>query len=127
MPLNGRNVLDLALLQPGVVPAGGGFGAGSGIRVNGSRGTENNVTLDGASNNEVAVGGLIGGITRPDAVQEFRLLTSNFEAEFGRVWLNFLHVDRVSWFPRVRWHVDVAVHHRPIDEGPLHHRASLRL
>ncbi len=84
LPLNGRNVLDLALLQPGVVPAGGGFGAGLGIRVNGSRGTENNVTLDGASNNEVAVGGTIGGITRPDAVQEFRLLTSNFEAEFGR-------------------------------------------
>ncbi|MEJ7701570.1 MAG: TonB-dependent receptor [Pyrinomonadaceae bacterium] len=83
LPLNGRNVLDLALLQPGVAPTGGTL-SGLGIRVNGSRGTENNVTIDGASNNEVAVGGLIGGITRPDAVQEFRLLTSNFEAEFGR-------------------------------------------
>jgi len=80
LPLNGRNVLNLALLQPGVVGAGGGLG----IRVNGSRSTENNVTIDGANNNEVAVGGVIGGISRPDAVQEFRLLTSNFEAEFGR-------------------------------------------
>lgn len=83
LPLNGRNVLDLALLQPGVAPAGG-FGSGLGIRVNGSRGVENNVTLDGANNNEVAVGGAIGGQPRPDAVQEFRLLTSNFEPEFGR-------------------------------------------
>lgn len=84
LPLDGRNVLDLALLQPGTLPAGGGFGSGSGIRVNGSRGVENNLTLDGGNNNEVAVGGSIGGQPRPDAVQEFRLLTSNFEAEFGR-------------------------------------------
>ncbi len=84
LPLNGRNVLNLALLQPGVVPAGGGFGNGLGIRVNGSRGVENNITLDGANNNEVAVGGSIGGQPRPDAIQEFRILSSNFEAEFGR-------------------------------------------
>lgn len=88
LPLNGRNVLNLALLQPGVTPAdadnSGSFGAGSGFRVNGSRGVENNLTLDGANNNEVAVGGAIGGQPRPDAVQEFRILTTNFEAEFGR-------------------------------------------
>ncbi|NNE67791.1 MAG: TonB-dependent receptor [Pyrinomonadaceae bacterium] len=84
LPLNGRNVLNLTLLQPGTAPAGGGFGSGLGVRVNGSRGVENNVTLDGGNNNEVAVGGTIGAQPRPDAVQEFRLLTSNFEAEFGR-------------------------------------------
>lgn len=84
LPLNGRNILNLALGQPGVTPAAGGFGGGSGIRVNGNRGVENNITLDGGNNNEVAVGGTIGGQPRPDAVQEFRLLTSNFEAEFGR-------------------------------------------
>jgi Carboxypeptidase regulatory-like domain/TonB dependent receptor len=92
LPLNGRNILDLALGQPGVTtvavaPGGTGtvpFGAGLGIRTNGQRGTENNVTLDGANNNEVAVGGSTGFQPRPDAVQEFRLLTSNYEAEFGR-------------------------------------------
>lgn len=80
LPLNGRNILDLALGQPGVQTGGGG----SGIRVNGSRSTENNIQLDGSNNNEVAVGGTAGVNPRPDAVQEFRLLTSNFEAEFGR-------------------------------------------
>ena len=84
LPLNGRNVLDLALLQPGVTRSEGAFGNGTGFRVNGQRGVENNVTLDGGNNNEVAVGGTIGAQPRPDAIQEFRLLTSNFEAEFGR-------------------------------------------
>lgn len=92
LPLNGRNILDLALGQPGittvaVAPGGTGtapFGAGLGIRSNGQRGTENNITLDGANNNETAVGGSTGFQPRPDAVQEFRLLTSNYEAEFGR-------------------------------------------
>jgi hypothetical protein len=83
-------VLNLALLQPGVAPVFQptqgvtAFGTGLGIRVHGSRGVENNVTLDGSNNNEVAVGSTSGNQPRPDAVQEFRLLTSNFEAEFGR-------------------------------------------
>ena len=88
LPLNGRNVLALVLLQPGVVEANlntaATFGQGLGVRVNGSRGVENTLTLDGANNNEVAVGGASGAQPRPDAVQEFRVLTSNFEAEFGR-------------------------------------------
>ncbi len=88
LPLDGRNVLNLALLQPGVVPANQlaaqTFGGGLGIRVNGQRGVENNITLDGSNNNEVAVGGAASVLPRPDAIQEFRLLTSNFEAEFGR-------------------------------------------
>ena len=88
LPLDGRNVLGLALLQPGVTLSNQNtaatFGIGSGIRVNGNRGVENNLSLDGSNNNEVAVGGSASPQPRPDAVQEFRLLTSNFEAEFGR-------------------------------------------
>lgn len=60
LPLNGRNVLQLATLQPGVIPTGAGFGNGSGFSVNGARPVENNITLDGANNNEVAVGGTVG-------------------------------------------------------------------
>jgi hypothetical protein len=79
LPLNGRNILDLALMQPGVTTNAAGT-----IRANGSRSVENNYQLDGANNNETATGGATGAQPRPDAVQEFRLLTSNFEAEFGR-------------------------------------------
>jgi hypothetical protein len=88
LPLDGRNVLQLAYLQPGVAystsPTGGTFGEGLGMSVNGARGVENNVMLDGANNNEIAVGGSTGAQPRPDALQEFRILSSNFEAEFGR-------------------------------------------
>ncbi|HEY7913802.1 MAG TPA: carboxypeptidase-like regulatory domain-containing protein, partial [Blastocatellia bacterium] len=88
LPLNGRNVLGLALLQPGVTASNlnttDTFGQGAGVRVNGQRGVENNLTLDGANNNEVAIGDSFGPQPRPDAVEEFRLLTSNYEAEFGR-------------------------------------------
>lgn len=84
LPLNGRNALQLALLQPGVQPGGGGFGGGLGIRVNGNRAVENNLQLDGSNNNEVAVGGANTTTPRPDSIEEFRLLTSNFDAEFGR-------------------------------------------
>jgi hypothetical protein len=79
LPLNGRNILDLALLQPGVTTNNVGA-----IRGNGQRSVENNFQLDGSNNNETATGGSTGVQPRPDAVQEFRLLTSNFEAEFGR-------------------------------------------
>lgn len=80
LPLNGRNILDLALLQPGVTQNRDTLQ----IRANGARGVENNFQLDGSNNNEIAVGGSTGVQPRPDAVQEFRLLTSNYEAEFGR-------------------------------------------
>jgi len=79
LPLNGRNILDLALGQPGVTQTSVGT-----IRANGGRAVENNFQLDGSNNNEIAVGGQTGQQPRPDAVQEFRLLTSNYEAEFGR-------------------------------------------
>lgn len=82
LPLNGRNILDLALLQPGVTQTQDA--ANPLIRANGQRGVENNFQLDGSNNNEIAVGGQTGAQPRPDAVQEFRLLTSNYEAEFGR-------------------------------------------
>ena len=88
LPLNGRNVMDLAYLQAGVVssinPTVNIFGQGLGFGVNGNRGTENNTMFDGSNNNEIAVGGSTGFPSRPDALEEFRILTSNFEAEFGR-------------------------------------------
>jgi hypothetical protein len=86
LPLNGRNILDLALLQPGVegVSGSNGFGNGNGFRVNGARGSENNFTLNGANNNEMAATADFGNEPLPDAVQEFRLLTANFDPEFGR-------------------------------------------
>lgn len=99
LPLNGRNVLELARLSPGVTQgvvggfatgAGGnaetyrgGNTGGAGISVNGQRTQANNYMLDGVDNNESLVN-TINIFPSADAVQEFRVQTSVATAEYGR-------------------------------------------
>ncbi|HEY2393554.1 MAG TPA: TonB-dependent receptor [Candidatus Angelobacter sp.] len=88
LPLNGRNVLDLALLQPGVLPADnpnntGALSASSSFSISGGRSDSNTFILDGGANNDLLDNGVVYN-PNPDAVQEFRVLTSNFTAEYGR-------------------------------------------
>lgn len=83
LPLNARNVVGLLSLQPGVNPTG---------EVNGGRRDQANVTLDGVDNNEqqtgldIVSGNAFGSVLRvtPDSIQEFRVTTSNPNADQGR-------------------------------------------
>lgn len=89
LPLNGRDLTQLGLLQPGVAPmtaglaeAGGIARSGQAFAVNGQRPESNNYLLDGATN----VDGVNGGYALRvpvDAVSEFRILTLNAPAEYG--------------------------------------------
>jgi hypothetical protein len=83
LPLILRDPYQLVLLSPGVVVASGNEG---GFSVNGQRDRNNNFMLDGADNNDSSVPGTQGGIVsaNPDSAQEFRIITNNFDAEFGR-------------------------------------------
>jgi hypothetical protein len=96
LPLNGRNFTQLGTLVPGVVapPPGlgggagdatpGGFGAAtSGFSVNGMRNQSNNFLLDGASNNDTFNTGFVMR-PPPDAIEEFKIQTHSYSAEFGR-------------------------------------------
>ena len=99
LPLNGRNVLELARLSPGVTQGViGGFASGVGgnaetyrggntggaaISVNGQRTQANNYLLDGVDNNESLVN-TINVFPSAEAIQEFRVQTSVATAEFGR-------------------------------------------
>lgn len=88
MPLNGRNALDLALLQPGVLPAdnpanGSGGTGGLQFSIGGGRSDSNTFVLDGGLNNDLLDNGVVYN-PNPDSIQEFRVLTSNFTAEYGR-------------------------------------------
>lgn len=88
LPLNGRNVLDLALLQPGVLPADNpnnlsATSATMGFSISGGRNDSNTFILDGGANNDLLDNGVVYN-PNPDAVQEFKVLTSNFTAEYGR-------------------------------------------
>lgn len=79
----GRNPLDLVLRQPGVVS---GANTGGGIHVNGARDRAWNFTVDGIDSNETSAGGSnFSPIrTNPDGLAEFKVLTGNATAEFGR-------------------------------------------
>jgi hypothetical protein len=83
LPLLSRDPNGLILLAPGVTQTQTSLG---GFSVNGQRERNNNFLVDGIDNNDADVPGIAGGAATPniDATQEFRVLTSNFNAEFGR-------------------------------------------
>lgn len=100
VPLNGRSYTDLLAIQAGVNPAttnvnqssggAGGFGsiAPSGglnpgnFSINGERESANGFILNGA-NVEEALAGAAAVVPNLDSIAEFRVLTSNFDAEYG--------------------------------------------
>jgi hypothetical protein len=87
LPLEGRNVVGLLSLQPGVVyvPPTGLTDARSGS-VSGSRADQSNVTLDGIDVNDNQFQDAFTSVLRVtlDSVQEFRVTTSNYGADQGR-------------------------------------------
>lgn len=92
LPLNGRSYADLALLSPGVRRSIlGAQEAGTrdaSFNVNGLRSSLNNFVMDGVDNNSYGTSnqGFSNQVVQasPDAVQEFKVQTNNFSAEFGR-------------------------------------------
>lgn len=83
MPLNGRDFGDLAFLVPGVMRRAQG-GQGSAFAVNGARADNTNFVVDGF-NNQNPRGGAAQARPNLDAMQEFKMQTSNYSAEFGRL------------------------------------------
>ncbi len=82
-----RNVLNIALSAAGVSQLGSGqtgFAQGLNFSVNGMRLRSNNFMLDGQDSNDPSVSGSQQPINNPDVVQEFRLVTNQFAAEYGR-------------------------------------------
>jgi len=83
LPLITRDPYSLVLLSPGTSQTNTRLG---GFTVNGSRERNNNFLLDGVDNNDTSVAGIAGGVlwANPDSAEEFRVITNNFNAEFGR-------------------------------------------
>ncbi len=89
LALSNRNFEQLVLLQPGVSNQLGdkpGFGLSSNteISVNGARTGANNWTVDGADINDSGSNGTLLNTPGIDAIQEFTLERSNYDASFGR-------------------------------------------
>ena len=94
LPLNGRDLSQLVLLQAGVMPTpsagpspfqNGGFAK---FTVNGQRSTSTNYTIDGTDANDpdyaLSPGGVSGEFLGVDGIREFRVFTNDYNAEYGR-------------------------------------------
>ncbi len=100
LPLNGRNFLDIALLVPGVSPTNTGSNQlfaetsavpGQGLSVSSQRNLSNSFIIDGVSANDDAAG-LSGIPLSVDAVEQFQVVTSGGQAEFGRAIGGYVNV-----------------------------------
>jgi hypothetical protein len=87
LPSINRNFIGFVGLLPGIVPniSTESFGSDA-VSVNGGDPRNNNYLLDGANNNDDVIGQRAGTQARTpiEAIQEFQVLTSQFDAEFGR-------------------------------------------
>ncbi len=86
--MNGRNVLDYMKLIPGVVgttsfQVSGTGGIGS-FNVNGTRSNQHEFTIDGASNVDTGDNNGTHVTLNLDSIEEARVLTSNYQAEYGK-------------------------------------------
>ena len=144
MPVNGRNFLDLALLIPGVSPTNTGSNQlfaetsavpGQGISIGSQRNFSNNFVVDGLSANDDAAG-LSGAFLGLDTVQEFQVVTSGGQAEFGRALggfvsvvsrsgANVLHGDLYGYFRNQRWNAANPLSHTKLPVTQAQYGASL--
>jgi hypothetical protein len=95
LPLRNRNFTQILGLSPGViteVPSAAAIGAGTqNVSANGSKTTANNVQFNGVDANNLAqnsmtnIGQEVGvAIPAPDAIDQFKVQTANFDAAYGR-------------------------------------------
>jgi hypothetical protein len=87
LPLNGRNFMQLLLVGAGAVTVGGEqgtmrHGQGNALSINGGRPESNNYTLDGLINTDTALV-TPAVILSQDAIQEFKVQSGNYSAEYG--------------------------------------------
>ncbi|MGB8542473.1 MAG: carboxypeptidase regulatory-like domain-containing protein [Candidatus Acidiferrales bacterium] len=88
LPLSTRNAYELLQLQPGVQSQLGAdlfYGSDNPgvVSVNGGRGRSNNYMVNGGDGNDIFVNGPAIQPS-PDAIEEFRVITNTFDAEYGR-------------------------------------------
>ena len=86
LPIITRDVNNLALLAPGVESVRTFSFASTLVpfSVNGSRGRDNNFTIDSVDNNEPLLGGAASQFTNSDIFSEYEIATDQLKAEFGR-------------------------------------------
>jgi hypothetical protein len=84
LAVNGRSFFGLAGLVPGVIANTDSPTQVSNLNANGQRSNSNNMTVDGVANIDTGDNGGNMAQTNLDAIAEFKVLTSSYQAEYGR-------------------------------------------
>ena len=91
LPLNARNPFMLSYLSPGITYNGPAIyqrpfdnGAIADWSINGGQNRNNEFLLDGAPNNSIQGGNNIAYVPPVDSVQEFKIVTNSYDAQYGR-------------------------------------------
>ena len=112
--MNGRNVLDYMKLIPGVAGVFDGHASATGgldsYNINGTRANQHEFTIDGASNVDTGNNGGTHVTINPDAIEEVKVLTSNYQAEFGKAAGGQIAI--VTKSGTNDWHGDARFFHR---------------
>ena len=101
MPLAGRDVYNMLVTQPGVT-SDAATARGLGLSANGQRPSASNFMLDGLENNNYLITGPLVTVA-PEQIEEYRISTNNFSAEYGRTsglsgqCDHAQRVERISW------------------------------
>ncbi len=117
LPFQSSNIQDLLALQPGVVFTGdGNENSNSDTRagsVNGARSDQNNITLDGVDNNIPTKSYAFLGVLRAtrDSLEEFRVVTTNANADSGRS--SGAQIALVTRSGTNKWHGSAYFYYRP--------------
>lgn len=101
LAINGRNILDLTRTVPGVINVSQNAtstvtNAAGTMNINGARNNMNEVQVDGATNINTGNNSGLLVTVNPDAVSEVKVLTSNYQAEYGRVGGGFIQLTTKS-------------------------------
>ena len=124
LPLNGRNPFSLAALTPGVQPGGGFFTARvfqeptnqSNFTASGGASFQNDILMDGTSNT-VAGHGQLAMTPSVDAIEEFKVQTSNYSAEYGRTSGGIINIVTKSGTNRLRGTAYEFLRNKVLDAG----------
>ncbi len=112
--MNGRNVLDYMKLIPGVISSFDGHASGTGgldaLNINGTRANQHEFTIDGASNVDTGNNGGTHVTINTDAIEEVKILTSNYQAEFGKAAGGQIAI--ITKGGTNQWHGDARFFHR---------------
>ena len=134
LPLNLRDPFTLAALTPGVQPGGGFFiprvfqeqAFQTDFSVNGGVSYQNDILLDGTSNT-VTGHGQLAMTPSVDAIQEFKVETSNYSAEFGRSGGGIINIVTKSGTNELRGTVYEFLRNRDLDANDFfNNRAGIR-